>query len=213
MTGWQDIEAEVLRRIRARDWPQGSMIPHEADLAREFGVARATVNRALQSLAEAGWLDRRRKAGTRVAAHPVRKAVLTIPIIRAEIEAIPAAYTYRLMARTVTGPQMEIAALHLADSQPFAHEARVVNLDAVPAIANADLESVSANEWLVANAPFSNGDFAVGAENATPAMAAIMGVAPGTALVTVTRQTWDQARWITQVTLTYRAGHRLRTVI
>lgn len=213
MTGWQDIEAEVLRRIRARDWPQGSMIPHEADLAREFGVARATVNRALQSLAEAGWLDRRRKAGTRVAAHPVRKAVLTIPIIRAEIETIPAAYSYRLLHRAVTGPVMEIAALHLADGAPFAQEARRVNLEAVPMIANADLETVSANEWLVANAPFSHGDFAVGAENAPPATAAVMGVPPGTALVTVTRQTWDQARWITQVTLTYRAGHRLRTVI
>jgi len=213
VTGWQDIEAEVLRRIRARDWPQGSMIPHEADLAREFGVARATVNRALQSLAEAGWLDRRRKAGTRVAAHPVRKAVLTIPIIRAEIETIPAAYSYRLLNRAVTGPVMEIAALHLADGAPFAQEARRVNLEAVPGIANADLETVSANEWLVANAPFSHGDFAVGAENAPPATAAVMGVPPGTALVTVTRQTWDQARWITQVTLTYRAGHRLRTVI
>lgn len=213
MTGWQDIEAEVLRRIRARDWPQGSMIPHEVDLAREFGVARATVNRALQSLAEAGWLDRKRKAGTRVAAHPVRKAVLSIPIIRAEIEAIPEAYGYRLLQRSVSGAVMDIAALHLAGERPFAHEARRVNLDAVPAIAEAPLETVSANEWLVANAPFSHGDFAVGAENATPDMAAVMGVPTGAALVTVTRQTWDQARWITQVTLTYRAGHRLRTVI
>jgi GntR family histidine utilization transcriptional repressor len=213
VTGWQDIEAEVLRRIRARDWPQGSMIPHEADLAREFGVARATVNRALQSLAEAGWLDRRRKAGTRVAAHPVRKAVLSIPIIRAEIQAIPAVYGYRLLHRAVTGTLIEIAALHLAGDMPFAHEARRVNLEAVPAIAGADLETVSANEWLVANAPFSHGDFAVGAVTADPAKAAIMGVAEGAALVVVERQTWDSARWITQVTITYGAGHRLRTVI
>ena len=94
MTGWQDIEAEALRRIHARDWPPGSAIPHEADLAKEFGVARATVNRALQSLAEAGWLDRRRKAGTRVALHPVRKAVLSIPILRTEITDLGFHYGY-----------------------------------------------------------------------------------------------------------------------
>ena len=50
--GWEDIRAEVLRRIRARDWPPGALIPGEEALAEEFGVARATVNRALRDLAE-----------------------------------------------------------------------------------------------------------------------------------------------------------------
>jgi hypothetical protein len=47
--GWEDIRAEVLRRIRARDWPPGALIPGEEALAAEFGVARATVNRALRA--------------------------------------------------------------------------------------------------------------------------------------------------------------------
>jgi GntR family histidine utilization transcriptional repressor len=85
--GWEDIRAEVLRRIRAREWHPGAQIPTEEDLAAEFGVARATVNRALRELATAGVLERRRKAGTRVAALPVRKATLDIPVIRQEIEA------------------------------------------------------------------------------------------------------------------------------
>lgn len=213
MTGWQDIEAEVLRRIRTRDWPPGSAIPHEVDLAREFGVARATVNRALQALAEAGWLDRRRKAGTRVAAHPVRKAVLSIPILKAEIEGMGRAYGYRLLRRAVAGKVMEVTALHLADGVPHAHEDRQVNLEVVPEIAEVDLTAESANAWLVANAPFSNGDFAVGAQNAGAAMAAAMGVAEGAALVVVDRTTWDGAVWITRVRITYQAGHRIRTVI
>lgn len=213
MTGWQDIETEVLRRIRTRDWAPGTAIPHEADLAREFGVARATVNRALQALAEAGWLDRRRKAGTRVAAHPVRKAVLSIPILRAEIEGTGRRYGYRLIRRKVRGSVLEVAALHLADDLPFAHEDRKVNLEVVPEIADVDLESESANAWLVANAPFSNGNFAVGAINARVEIARLMGVDEGTALVVVERTTWDEARWITEVRLTYAAGHRITTVI
>jgi GntR family histidine utilization transcriptional repressor len=213
VTGWHDIEAEVLRRIRERRWPPGSAIPHEADLAREFGVARATVNRALQALAGAGWLDRRRRAGTRVAAHPVRKAVLSIPILKAEIEATGMAYGYRLLRREVRAHVLEVAALHLADGAAFVHEDRKVNLTVVPAIADIDLGVASANAWLVANAPFSHGNFAVAAERAGAAMAALMGVAEGAALLTVERTTWDGADWITEVRLTYREGHRIRTVI
>ena len=87
MSGWEDIRREVLARIRSRAWPLGTLIPTEATLAQEFGVARATVNRALSELARSGVLERKRKAGTRVAALPVRKATLDIPVIRAEVEA------------------------------------------------------------------------------------------------------------------------------
>ncbi|MEX5438517.1 GntR family transcriptional regulator, partial [Enterobacter hormaechei] len=74
--GWQRIRDVMMERIRARHYAPGALIPNEADLAAEFGCARATVNRALQELAGAGFLDRRRKAGTRVVAAPRRKATL-----------------------------------------------------------------------------------------------------------------------------------------
>ena len=63
---WRSVHDEVLRRIHAREWAPGSLIPNEADLALEFGCARSTVNRALRTLAEAGLLDRRR-AGSAMA--------------------------------------------------------------------------------------------------------------------------------------------------
>ena len=61
---WQDVQREVLGRIQNRVWKPGDIIPNEVDLAKEFGCARATVNRALQAVADSGLLDRRRKAGT-----------------------------------------------------------------------------------------------------------------------------------------------------
>ena len=67
LTSWQAVADEVLARIRRRDWAPGDLIPNEVDLAGEMGCARTTVNRALRHLAEAGYLERRRKAGTRVA--------------------------------------------------------------------------------------------------------------------------------------------------
>ena len=75
--GWEHIRAEVQRRIRDRQWPHGAMIPTEEELAAEFGCARATVNRALRDLAQSGVLERRRKAGTRVVALPVRRGPAT----------------------------------------------------------------------------------------------------------------------------------------
>jgi len=226
VTGWQDIEAEVLRRIHARDWPPGSPIPHEAALATEFGVARATVNRALQSLAEAGWLDRRRKAGTRVALHPVRKATLRIPVIRAEVEATGATYAHRLLGRTTNHAPPEVCAalhlppatvlwhlpaLHLADGQPYAAEDRWVNPAAVPALASVDLSLTSANEWLVQHAPFTHGDFTVTAARA--AVTPVLAAPPDAALLCITRTTWDGARPITWVGLTFAPGHAIRAAL
>ena len=34
---WQSVQEEVLRRIHAREWKPGDLIPNEADLAAEFG--------------------------------------------------------------------------------------------------------------------------------------------------------------------------------
>ena len=225
LSGWQAVQDEVLRRIHARDWPPGSAIPNEADLAREFGVARATVNRALQALAEAGLLDRKRKAGTRVALHPVRKATLSIPILRHEIEARGLAYGYRLLTRThatapvavqaalgLTRPLLHLTSLHLAADRPYAYEDRWINTDAVPDILTVDLAVLNANQWLVAHAPFTRGDFVLAAVNAGPE-AGPLGIAAGAALMVLERTTWDGAVPITWVRLAFAPGHRMQMVL
>ena len=106
---WQSVQDEVLRRIHARAWPSGALISNEADLAIEFGCARATVNRALRALAENGLLDRRRKAGTRVAAQPIAKATLDIAVIRHEVEEQGRAYGYQLINRSMAVPPVNVS--------------------------------------------------------------------------------------------------------
>ena len=83
---YQDIQRDVLDRIKSREWEPGDLIPNEETLADTLGCARATVNRALRELAQAGIIDRKRKGGTRVSISPIRKALFDIPIIRKEIE-------------------------------------------------------------------------------------------------------------------------------
>lgn len=225
---WQAIQAEALRRIRDREWKQGEAIPHEAALAEEFGCARATVNRALRELAEAGFLERRRKAGTRVALNPVRKATFDIPIIRHDVEARGLAHGYRLLERKEAATPAHVRtmlrlpertrlehvlALHLADGKPFCVEDRWINPAAVPTLGSADFSVVSANEWLVQTTTLSGGGIEFHAMPADARLAGLLDCAEGAALFFIDRTTWMGAVPITAVQLAYAPGYRMTTAI
>ncbi|WP_299150927.1 GntR family transcriptional regulator [uncultured Tateyamaria sp.] len=225
---WQRVQEEVLRRIHAREWLPGDLIPNEADLAIEFGCARSTVNRALRSLADSGLLDRRRKAGTRVAAEPVAKATLNIAVIRHEIEEHGARYGYMLIARSLVAPPLHISgamqtqpmqemlhvrALHLADETPYAFEERWVNPSVVPDALSEGFEKLSANEWLLKHAPYTHGDIAFSSVQAEPEVAEILDVPPHSALFAIDRLTWDNQASVTKVCLLFAPGYKLRTQI
>nr|WP_207623751.1 GntR family transcriptional regulator [Rhodobacter calidifons] len=221
--GWEEIRAEVLRRIRVRDWPPGALIPGEEALAEEFGVARATVNRALTALAEAGVIERKKRAGTRVAALPVRRARLEIPVIRLDVLGRGLAYDFRLMADRQVPAPVPVAArlglpegqpmryletLHLAGGLPFVLETRWLNPAVLPD-PPPDFAAVSANEWLVTHVSLVSGDIAFTAEPATPREAEVMGVAPGTPLLVAERTTQGMAGPVTLVRLAHAPGHRV----
>ncbi len=219
---WQAIQAEVLRRIRAREWPPGHTIPNEADLARDFGCARATVNRALQSLADAGLLERRRKVGTRVALHPVSKATVEIPILRQEIEDRGLHYRYQLISRNVDSPPpqlrteapaLHVTALHWADDAPYVFEDRWINTETVPDALQQPFDRISANEWLVTTAPYTHGDISFTAQPATGAQTAWLNTPQNTPVFVIERTTWDREDPITTVKLTYAPGYRIHTII
>ncbi len=225
---WQSVQDEVLRRIHAREWKPGELIPNEADLAVEFGCARSTVNRALRALAASGLLDRRRKAGTRVAAQPVAKATLDIAMIRHEVEERGAKYGYQRIERVnivpplrvsgamrtgVNDPLLHIRALHLANDAPYALEDRWINTAVAPDADAEEFQTLSANEWLLKHAPYTHGEIAFSAGQATAQDGAILGVAVNSALFTIDRLTWDNDASVTKVRLLFTPGYQLRTIL
>ncbi len=227
-TSWADIKREVIRRISERIWRPGDLIPGEQELAQEFGCARATVSKAMRELADAGLLERRRKAGTRIAINPVRKATLEIPLVRIDVEGRGSTYRHALLSREdvpppahvaarlqldAATPMLHLCALHLADEQAFAYEDRWVNVAAVPEIADADLETLSANEWLIRNAAFLSGELTLSAAEASTEDAEVLGVAPGAAIFIVQRITWNATQPITLARLAYAPGYRMHTSI
>jgi GntR family transcriptional regulator, histidine utilization repressor len=225
---WQAVQDEVRRRIAERVWRPGAFIPHEADLAREFGCARATVNRALRELAEEGLLDRRRKAGTRVAVNPIRRARFDIPVIRDEIEAQGSACRHAILSREMRAPPPDIRArmrivpgrdlLHLrtlytSDGAPYVLEDRWINPDAVPSVRDEIFSAVSPNEWLVREVPFEGGDFTFSATTASAAEAAALSCRVGEGLLVLDRTTWSAEGVITSVRLVFHPGYSIRTQI
>lgn len=225
---WQSVQEEVLRRIHSREWNPGDLIPNEADLAIEFGCARSTVNRALRAVAESGLLDRKRKAGTRVAVQPIAKATLSIAVIRDEVEETGAKYGYLLIERSEIVPPasvsgamktradeklLHVRALHLANDAPYAIEDRWINTDVVQGAKAEGFEAVSANEWLMKHAPYTHGDIGFSAVQATSQDASTLDVPQQSALFTIDRLTWDTSKSVTKVRLLFAPGYQLRTVI
>ncbi len=222
----QNIANEVRRRIIERQWRQGDRIPDEADLAIEFDVARATVNKALQLLADEGLLDRRRRVGTRVAIDPVRKATFTISIVREQVEQAGMAYSHRVVAQRRSPIPAEIAkrlglpegevlvymtAIHYGDGQPFQLEDRWINLRAAPGLDRVDFRQLNANEWLVRNAPYLRAEITFSAENANRRDARLLQARSGQALLIMHRTTWNDLGPITTVRVAFQPGHLIGT--
>jgi GntR family histidine utilization transcriptional repressor len=221
--GWEGVRAEVLRRIRERDWGPGALIPGEEALAAEFGVARATVNRALRDLADAGVVERRKRAGTRVAELPVRRARLEVPVIRLDVLGRGLAHDFKLLADRMMPAPVPVAArlglpegapmryletLHMAGGRPYVFETRWLNPAVLPAPAP-DFAKVSANEWLVTHVSLVSGDIAFTAEPANMREAEVLGIPRDTALLVAERTTQGTGGPVTLVRLAHAPGHRV----
>lgn len=201
---WQSVQEHVLSRIQDGIWPEGSLIPTEAELALEFGCARATVNRALQALADIGVLERRRKVGTRVAPQP--RVQMVRFLLRREIEAAGKVYGYRLLAYDRVSPPADVApsmllrvddsvirtrATFTADGKPYCCETRWLNDFATPGLTREALENLSPCEWLLGHVAISRAALSMGAAAADdPFIVDALGLEPGAPVLLVERIDW-----------------------
>jgi GntR family histidine utilization transcriptional repressor len=84
---YQGIKDFILARIHAGEWSEGDQVPSENELAREFGVARMTVNRALRELTGEQVLTRVQGSGTFIARPKYESTLVAIRSISDEIAA------------------------------------------------------------------------------------------------------------------------------
>lgn len=219
---WQAVQDIVLERIQSGLWPEGELIPTETELAAELQCARATVNRAMQALAETGVVERRRKVGTRVAIHP--KVQLVRSLLRREVETAGRAYGYRLISAQEDQPPPEVAAamllrpsetllrsraLFLGDDQPYCCEERWTNIYSTPGLTVEVLESTSACEWLLGHVPLNRATTSLGVALADDKLIApALGVEAGEPVLVLERLEWLNNMPVSHYRRYFPPGHR-----
>ncbi len=214
----QRILGDIEERILSGEWAPGFRIPFEVDLAEQYKCSRMTVNKALTQLAKTGLIERRRKSGSYVTQPRAQSAVLDIRDIKLEVQSLGLAYHYRLTVKSrrrsttedrqrlgleVATPVLDIRCIHFAGNRPFCVEQRLINLAAVPDAAAESFEDLAPGPWLLNRVPWSAAEHTIRAVSADDAIAAALGVATGTACLTVERRTWSNGAYITHVRLIY----------
>lgn len=216
MTLNQRIRGDIERKIRSGKWPPGYRIPFEHELMVQYGCSRMTVNKVLTALAEAGMIERRRRAGSFVSRpHPyIEQVALDIPDIPVEVAKRGHSYRFQLLGRRLRKPRQRMAheveiaeggqllalqSLHLADEMPFALEERVVNPLAVPQALEQDFKGVVPGSWLLEHVPWTRAQHRISAAGADERQAGLLRIPPGTACLVLDRQTWRGERPVTFV--------------
>jgi len=225
-TTFRDVMAEILHRITEGPWGPGTLLPGEVELAEEFRCSRTTMNRALREVTELGFLDRKRKAGTRVRMAPIRQARFEMPIVRVEVEKTGASYRYVLVSREILvapdwlrarmnlqigGEVVHLVCLHSANGEAFQLEDRWINATALPQALQQDFTEIGPNEWLIATVPFSEVEISFLAAAADAITVTHLDHKLGEPVFCVERATWWQNAAITLVTLSHRRGYRMTT--
>jgi GntR family transcriptional regulator, histidine utilization repressor len=211
------IRAEVKARIVSGEWPPGHRIPFEHELTAAYGCSRMTVSRALIELAEAGLIERRRKAGSFVRRPPAQSAVLEIHDVAAEVASLGAAYGYARHSRVRRGasardaarlgvargaPVLALTCLHQADGWPFCLEDRLIHLAAAPEAAQVSFARTPPGAWLLARIPWTAAEHRIRATEAGDAFQALF-IEVGAPCLVIERRTFAGDLPVTHVRLTY----------
>lgn len=131
-------------RLVSGQIPVGGRLPSEAELCREYGVARTTVRHALELLVEDGLIQKRMGAGSFACASPERHGVIQGDIANAirVLHHMGQHSTVALVSFGYHEPMPEVRkALDLAEGAQVQRSVRVRSMDGQPF------------SWLVAQVP------------------------------------------------------------
>ncbi|MEX1655964.1 winged helix-turn-helix domain-containing protein [Streptomyces pseudovenezuelae] len=84
----EDVLQELRRRILTKQYPKGTRLPPQRELAEQLGVSRDTVQRALRELVEDHWIESRQGSGSRVIKDDSEATVIKEPEAASETDSI-----------------------------------------------------------------------------------------------------------------------------
>jgi len=215
----QRILSDIQTLILSGEWAPGSKIPVEHEFMKQYKCSRMTVSKVLTQLANARMIERRRKLGSFVSRPHSQSAVLTITDIKAEVTALGQPYSFEVLRRArrrstredkallgaeQTIPVLELVCLHMAGSQPFCFEQRLINLEAVPQVAKESFTEEPPGTWLLHSVPWMLAEHRIRAAEALGETATALRIKLKSPVLTIERTTRSaESRPITFVRLEY----------
>lgn len=213
---FQKIKDYLLLEIHAGQWKQGDAIPSEQALAKQFGVSRMTVNRAVRELTDENVLIRIQGSGTYVAQKKYQATLVEIKSIAEEVRARGHAHRSELhllerskatehMAApfcTQTGhPLFHSIIVHFENDIPIQVEDRWVNAEVAPDYMDQDFSTTTPNEYLMRAAPLQGVDYSVEALNPPAEIRDMLQITPKEPCLVLRRRTLSNSKVASVVTM------------
>lgn len=221
---YQGIKDFILARIHSGEWGEGDQVPSENELAREFKVARMTVNRALRELTAEQVLTRVQGAGTFVARPKYESTLVAIRSISDEIVARGHRHRASVLSLGATvadaalaeemqlkpgSPIFHSCLLHFENDEPVQFEERWVNPATAPDYALQDFTQITPNQYLVRVAPLSRVEYRIEAALPEPDTRGHLTMADSEPCLVLHRRTWTQAL-VASIANLWHPGSRYR---
>ncbi|MGB3733858.1 MAG: GntR family transcriptional regulator [Ilumatobacter sp.] len=218
---YQEI-AEVLRE-RLADAPVGSVLASESEMSKEFEASRVTIRRALELVRDDGLIAARQGFGWYVAGEPVRQSLESLGTIESEVEGVGkiserkiAEFAYEDAPERVrkvldVTDVLRVKRVNLADGEPFAVVTVWCPADLAATLSRRDVERRPFYELL--DIELRGATQTIGADLASAADAALLGVPEGAPLLRCQRTTTDQTGRAVLLSEHLFSAHRTEFVV
>jgi len=213
---FQRIKDHLLAEIQGGVWKEGEAIPSEQVLAKQFGVSRMTVNRAVKELTSEQILNRIQGSGTYVAQHKYQATLVEIKSIaeevrnRGHVHSSELHLLERCKASELLALQFGLdvghilfhsVIVHFENKLPIQVEDRWVNSDVAPDYMQQDFSMLTANEYLMAVAPLQGVNYSIEALSPPRDIAEMLAIPSKEPCLVLHRKTLSKGQVATVVTM------------
>jgi len=218
---YKKVQNYILESIENDIFEEGKQIPSEHILAKQFGVSRMTVNRAIVELSQQGVLKRIQGSGTFVSSKRVASPPIRIVDISTEILSRGSEYRIEMIAQKLQSASKSIAKkleipegetvyfchlLHHENNIPLAMEKRYVSRTLVPRFFEQDFLNISPGKYLLSHYDLVEMDQTIEALIATEELAQFLQIDENSACLSTKRRTWSTIGLISYAEFTYPAS-------
>jgi GntR family histidine utilization transcriptional repressor len=215
---YASIKKYVLDGIGRGDLKPGDRIESEAEMIKRFGVSRATANRALRELQDAGVLVRLPGIGSFVADHSAKGHIIELRNIADEIRGRGHQHSARVVknvaekANRKTAPLLGVEigtpifhsmVVHHESGIPIQLEERFVLGEAAPGYSEMDFSTVTPNEFLMRVAPLERVGHIVRAVLPSEEVQLLLEINEMEPCLLLIRKTWSKSRLVSYARLTH----------